>query len=60
MKPTGERSDDREVSHMRMDKTQAAMEPTGERSDDRLCKPDAPGTLLPQWSRPASGRMTAR
>ena len=38
--------------------SEAAMEPTGERSDEAGIEGIEPATIeVPQWSRPASGRM---
>ena len=58
MEPTGERSDDLDRDLHRRRAVDAAMEPTGERSDDLSVRGTASGDKLPQWSRPASGRMT--
>ena len=58
MEPTGERSDEDIDVEISGSNSVAAMEPTGERSDESGFKSLAAHISRPQWSRPASGRMS--
>ena len=57
MEPTGERSDEHGGPARGGAASLAAMEPTGERSDEPGVKFPPRLLRVPQWSRPASGRM---